>query len=451
MKENTIIIIFLAFNIFMYALAFYLSISRQQKLTIYYILLAIQIILAAIHAGLPTSSGDPMGAGMAAAIRMLFFGSLQILAFITLTIILIARTKSPAVWITIAAIPVVYVCTALAVRISKYEKYALYPTGNCYPYYPCVLHYGYISNGNSSTNIPYSSSYPREWGRPSGSDYNCLYSAPDSIHIAWLSIVEKKFYSLSAPLPQEIIKRAMEKAYKERDRDDELPVRVYLIAGMAPYGGLAVWLQENNERTEIAWLQGEEADIDFSEFKHGEGSVEQYCELELRANNDIAYANLKENGLPGKEIFNHYMEKFNYRLVPEFEDENAELDHIEMMYYNGERSWWKSEDYKLNRMRGKPYKISVIWDVGKSHYQAYFWTDEKKIIDVFAEFYSDNPAKESELVVEVGAGNDIYKLFLRDDSVSVEILWDDLEIFVIENDYVFLRHNSTRTGNEWMF
>jgi hypothetical protein len=102
-------------------------------------------------------------------------------------------------------------------------------------------------------------------------------------------------------------------------------------------------------------------------------------------------------------------------------------------------------------MRAKPRKIIMNWSIGKTNYEGYFWTDEKKIISTFANIYNDNPQKEAELIIEIGKAKDHFKFFLQNDYSKVEIPLEELEMIVFRNEFECYRSPSyKRSPGGWV-
>jgi hypothetical protein len=149
-------------------------------------------------------------------------------------------------------------------------------------------------------------------------------------------------------------------------------------------------------------------------------------------------------------LFERYMQKFNYRIIPKFENEEAAFEGIELYYYNGEFNTTDPKEHAENAMRAKPYKIVLNWSVGKNQYGGYFWTDEKKIIDIFSKYYDNDVQKEGNFVIEVGKSNDQFKFSLQDNSSRVEIPIEEMQIIVFNNKFEFFKsQNYNRPQGGW--
>ena len=334
-------------------------------------------------------------------------------------------------------------------NFKRNKKFEWYASGNAPLLYPTELFVGdFIFEDGSKLYIPESYPFTSVWGKSVSThllDEN-THSAPIFIVIIWFSIVENKFYAIAEKLPKEKIETLLEEineATKEQKYDS-------IIAGMAPYGGLAIWLSGNGITTEVAWLQGESIDVDMEDFAQGCSlSREEYAKKALE-NCKEAYKNYQNNGLPDRMLFERYMQKFNYRITPKFENEDAVFEGIELYYYNGELNTTNSGEHVENVMRAKPYKIVLNWSIGKTQYGGYFWTDEHKIIETFANFFNNDMQKAGNLVIEVGENNKQFKFFLQDETTVIEIPVEDIQIMVFKNKFEFFRsENYNKPPQGW--
>ena len=340
-------------------------------------------------------------------------------------------------------------CTMNTGNKQQDKKYEWYANGNAPSLYPTELFFGdFIFSDGKRLYIPESIPFAGTWGIGGATHIlnNNLHPAPAAIDIIWLSLAENQFYSLKAALPKEKI----ESLLAEIDEKTKEQKYNYIIAGMAPYGGLAVWLSGNEIIIEVAWLQAEPTNVEMTDFApNGTLSQKEYVETYFKECED-AYENYKKNSLPDKMLFERYMQKFNYRIMPTFENEEAVFEEINLFYYNGELNTTNSGEHAENAMRAKPYKIVLNWSIGKIQYGGYFWTDEKKIIETFAKFYGNDTQKEGNLVIEVGESNNQFKFFLQDDTTVAEIPVEDMQIMVFKNKYEYFRsENYDRPQGGW--
>ncbi len=69
--------------------------------------------------------------------------------------------------------------------------------------------------------------------------------------------MENQFYSVEAALPKERI----DSLFSEINQIYKRSNYNYIVAGMAPYGRMAIWLSGIGGEKQVAWLQGEPVDV----------------------------------------------------------------------------------------------------------------------------------------------------------------------------------------------
>lgn len=114
-------------------------------------------------------------------------------------------------------------------------------SGTAFRLYPSEIHYAYFSlEDDSIVDIPKQYPFGGEWG---DIDVQCIslreyLSLPSHLDLAYLSIVEKKFYELSLPINNNALNSVFNYFFNICSNDNTIT----LIIGMAPYGRLALWL-----------------------------------------------------------------------------------------------------------------------------------------------------------------------------------------------------------------
>ena len=322
---------------------------------------------------------------------------------------------------------------------NKKNGFEWFASGNAPVLFPTELVAGgFLFEDLTKLDIPESNPFATGWGKPVSMHLlpDNHHPAPKFILIIWFSIVEAKFYTVSEELPQEQIKALL----AEKDEKTKKPKYNRIIAGMAPYGKLAIWLSGNGITTEVAWLQGKDTQSEMKDFNpKSKLSKEKYAEKAL-ADCKEALKNFQENGLPSPVLFKRYMQRFNYRITPKFDDANFES--IELYYYNGELNTTKTNEYNAVMMRAKPSKIVLNWSKDKTQYSGYFWTDEKKIMAAFKDCYGDDAQKEGDFIIQVEKSQKQFRFFLKNSDASIEIPEEDMQYIIFKNKFEFCRSNN---------
>jgi len=328
------------------------------------------------------------------------------------------------------------------------NKFEWFASGNAPVLFPTELVIGrFVFDDLTAINIPESTPFAADWGEAVSMHLlpEKYHPAPKHIMLSWLSITESKFYAVIEELPEEQIAALL----SEKDEKTKKPKYNTLIAGMAPYGKVAIWLSGNGITTEVAWLQGEAITFDMQRFAPGSTLTQEAYSKAALAESEEACKNFQKNGLPDPALFERYMQKFNYRITPKF-GKKAEFSAIELSYYNGEADATNSGEHATNAMRAKPRKIALHWHVKKREFSAYFWTDEKKIIDIFDQFYKENAQQNGELLIEVDESNQEFKFTLQDKFIAIEIPTEAMEMIIFKNKIEFFRSkNYSKSTGEW--
>jgi len=332
-------------------------------------------------------------------------------------------------------------------NLDNNNKFEWFASGNAPLLFPTELVTGdFLFEDLAKMSIPKSDPFAAVWGQAVSMHIlpEKYHPAPKYILIAWLSIVENKFYAVADELPKEEIEALLSK----KDEKTKKPIYNTIVAGMAPHGRLAVWLSGKGITTQVAWLKGNEIAMEMKDFAPSSKlSQEEYAEKALK-DCKKARNNLHKNGLPAPMLFVRYMQKFNYRIVPKFE--NAELEGIELSYYNGELNTSDSGEYADYAMRAKPSKIVLKWIIGKAQYYGCFWTDENKIIKTFNDCYGDDAQKEGNFIIQVETTNKKFKFALQTVDALIEIPVEDMEYIIFKNKFEFCRSkNYKRPPQGW--
>ncbi|MDR2971063.1 MAG: DUF2931 family protein [Bacteroidales bacterium] len=311
------------------------------------------------------------------------------------------------------------------------NKYRWSAAGNAPLLFPTELVMGdFLFDDDTKLKIIGTDPFASTWGKPISISLSPekYLPAPKYILMAWFSLVEGRFYGIIDALPKEVIERFL----SEKNEITQAPKYNTLIAGMAPYGKLAIWLSGNNITTQVAWLHGKEVLVNSKELNHNAKLTKEEYAKQALAKCKEACENFRKNGLPHPSLFEQYMQKFNYRITPTFE--NAKFERIEINYYNGECNALNSGEHTLNTMRAKPSKITLHWSKGKERYEGNFCTNEQKIVEAFSNFYGNDVEKEGELIIQIDSSQKKCRILLQSKDASVEIPVEEMKYVVFNKN-----------------
>ncbi|MCD8203194.1 MAG: DUF2931 family protein [Prevotella sp.] len=289
----------------------------------------------------------------------------------------------------------------------------LYPADICF----CVL----WCHGDEQISVMPERPFSGEWGIPKSISHSLMddVSLPEKIDMIWLSVVERKYYTIEAEIPSEKLNSIF--------RNTEQPISM-IVVGMAPYGGVALWAMSESKSYLIGWFHGQETYITLEDFLQEDTTLtlEKLCDYYI-SNNTQAKKNMETRGLPSRNIFDKYMQQYIYKYVillekwdekkekwTRYEDEaEPQFDYMEEVLYDG--SYDKRHDSGLLKYHeaGKPKKISMRWHIGRKEYTAYIWFEEEKTRNIYEKFYGADTDTMSDFVIRIDAEKHRYELLLN--------------------------------------
>lgn len=293
--------------------------------------------------------------------------------------------------------------------------------------YPCDIFFGVLHCSKELfIGLPKLSPASGIWGDVLTCQYllNDEYPMPVFLDIVYLSILERKFYSIEEELPSEV----MEREWVRKDAETGGLLYEHIVVGLAPYGKAALWLCGPKKETLMLWTKAEEAEVNMAEYMPHDPNRElnEVCDSFINAD-PCVHENLCMNGMPPRDLFDNYMKQFTYRYQVEFMRWNAdkkawtayegqeavpELDYIEEALYDGTHDKLHDGGLMKYHQAGKPKKLAVKWHVGKKVYMAYFWFEDERIRTVFDRFYGAHPDTKTDFTIRIDTDNNKYELSL---------------------------------------
>ncbi len=291
-----------------------------------------------------------------------------------------------------------------------------YQTSECVPrLFPVMTFTGQlIPEGEGKVRFVRQGDYQRsQWGKATAPFIldKKVYPLPASIRLEWMSVTEAKAYSLEAPLN----KSRMEQLWLEQDKDGT-PIYNYIVVGMAPYGGVAVWLRGLRKSILLQWLQAGPMDDDKLKKRINPLTSEDYCLFCLKQD-EVVLQHLREHGLPPRDQYDRWMRQFRYRyrLLEEYWDgqawqhyneEDLHYDDMDIQYIREERydgTHHDMGDTALMRYHktGLPRRMAVRWQEGRRDYEAFLWFDHAALAVIMDRLLTFDPDAEATLLLRL--------------------------------------------------
>lgn len=289
-----------------------------------------------------------------------------------------------------------------------------YVAGCAFDFAPMIIHVAMLSWGDSDTiALPVCLPFKGEWGKNTHVTLQetPVHTLPDRVQLIFLSLTEQTYYFLDSPLPQDKIY----KLWNLSDTNSDTRIYDRIIVGMAPFGGVAVWLAGEKKETLVFWSFG----TPFNEEILGLSKTQtmRLCK------SYVGKSTYSENAL--KEKVDGLMKQFQYRYVPIFikkgkshnepSDDNiykSLFEGIEELLFDGTFDKLKNGMLLDYHRAGKPKKMAVKWNIGKSEYTAYFWMEEKQITTIFDKFYGAHRDTKTDFIIHIDTESKKYELAL---------------------------------------
>lgn len=338
-------------------------------------------------------------------------------------------------------------------------------SGNAPSLFPVEPLFGLLCCDDGSIfEIPIHYPLRGEWGRSLSDVFEepKKITVPIRIDLVYLSIIEKKFYSIESFLyPQ------FEKVFENASNDVEDGTVPAIVVGMAPYGLVAVWIETSKKSWLVSILTATETSVPIGFFRSSDSilTLDDVCKNYLARYSEVK-TYFFNHGLPAQNLYKEYMRQFVYRYQLFFshggdcdkEDSNddlkPELNYIEDALFDG--TFDKLHDGGLTNYHeaGKPKKLTVKWHIMKSEYTAHFWFDDEEILRVFERFYGVHPDTKTDFMIRIDAEKNKYELALyryglKEPQVINESAY---QLIVFKNKFEYYRsENYNQPRGAWIW
>lgn len=357
------------------------------------------------------------------------------------------------------------------------QQYNILVSGTAPVLYPADTFFGLLwLDKEDALEIPKKYPFQGEWGLPLSRHLMNReeFPVPLKLDLVWLSIVERKFYSIEKMLPAE----RLEELFGQQDEESGEPRFEHIVVGMAPCGGVAVWTHGNNKSVLVDWLKAEEIQVEMKDFMplNPDVTLDENCDFYIN-NDEAVRANLEMNGLPPRDLFDRYMQQFCYRYLvmferwdddeerwmkPELDEEGQPVDGNPLPVFDFiEEALWDGTHDKLHdgslmgyHQAGKPKKLALEWHVKKSQYSAFLWFEDELIRAAFERFYGAHRDTKVDFIIRIDAVKKKYELALYRYGLQgpVVISEDAYQMIVFKNKFEHYRsENYDQPRGAWIW
>lgn len=254
-------------------------------------------------------------------------------------------------------------------------------------------------------------------------------AVPDGLTVTFYSYFEDKFYSGTFELPRERIAQRFAEGYRTRREKSGRGNFDVLVAGVAPGGTVAVWLEGIGRTEEVFFGKAREAvDIDW----HDAMRMPERLDRKAEAEESIAEAAGQDDLVLWRRqhldlnVWSTYRERYDVHPVIEGFDVPTS---IELKYFNGEQEdWFLPEDEASKREKRPVPRFINIWmtSLGKELDLTF---DEDEALSTFKRLGAGGAPLEMVFKRVVQGRDVLYGVFLRNAHEMVELNKTKMELF----------------------
>lgn len=235
------------------------------------------------------------------------------------------------------------------------------------------------------------------------------FTLPKIVKLRWITLVDVKCYEITAELDTE----RLEKMWAEQEKQfPESPFK-YIVVGIAPYGGIAIWLRSNVNSVFFQQLKADE--VPFDDF-------ESPVYSEMKGSDEVMNSMFPKNEL--ESIMKQY--NYRYKALEEYFDgkqwklyandderyEDIDIECVEDKRVDGTFDFTDSDTLFKYHTTGMPKRITVRWTEDGAKYFAHFWLDSYYVAWFFESFHKMFPEMPVDLLIRIDTRANLYDVVM---------------------------------------
>jgi hypothetical protein len=247
-----------------------------------------------------------------------------------------------------------------------------------------------------------------------GEDMKAL---PATLDLQWFSYVERKCYGGNFKLDQAKLADVFKKKLTAPATDAKADF-THLVIGLAPKGGVSIWLSGEGVTEEIGHLTAAEVKVDMQSIIGAYPDVEAYAK-------DVIAKNLPEGQVSLSNVSDDDLMKWAGRYRRDYRwhwdvTSTAPLGGLLAHYFNGEACYWPQAPAKTTSFtQPLPDGVNVRWKTNGNAGSATLLFDDAELFAAFDKL--GGPAQEAGIMLEVNRVSGTVKAFVQDAGAIVEL------------------------------
>lgn len=240
---------------------------------------------------------------------------------------------------------------------------------------------------------------------------------PDSLELQWYSYVERKCYGGTFKIDDAKLAEVFQKKLIAPGTDETADFS-HLVIGMAPKGGISIWLSGEGVTEEIAHLTAAEVQVDMKSIIGTYPDVDAYSK-------DVIAKNLPEGQVQLSGVSEDALAKWAGRYRSDYHwhwdvTATAPVRGLFAHYFNGEAFYWPKAPAKTESFtQPLPDGANVRWGEGDSASSAGVVFDDEELFAAFDKL--GGAGKEAGILLEVNRVSGTIKAFVQDAGSVIEL------------------------------
>ena len=274
-------------------------------------------------------------------------------------------------------------------------------------------------------------------------DRSRKYCLPKAIEAIWVSYSDRKVYSVASLLPYDTILSLFNDGGAPcipASQDTTENERLRLINGLdlcfMPGGKVMLYVKAPVKSILLDWsATGKEVTDDniLSDvyMRWGLKNMESYYDVfysEKFPDYGPWRSYMRKHGSVAP-LLERYLQRFNYTLDFEFENQETSVYSVESYFTNGEHYDRTPKYNEAFKMPSRIKEFWAMWDYTDSRYSCYMYFNEEEILKVFDEAYGEDRTQKGELKIKVCKYNNLFDISLNVGEKSIKLEKTAIRVF----------------------
>ena len=128
-------------------------------------------------------------------------------------------------------------------------------------------------------------------------------------------------------------------------------------------------------------------------------------------------------------LLERYLERFNYTLNFEFENQETTIHGVSSDFTNGECYSYTKKFNEAFKNPSRLKEFEIMWDTKDSRYTCFMYFNEEEMLKVFDKAYGEDRTQKGELTIKVCKYNNLFDISLNVGDKSIKLEKTEIRVF----------------------